>query len=95
MNIMKHQNFEEDTKKAIEESFMRTQEDLKTMTDRLYWNNSAGSTAVTVLIKGKKMYASWAGDSLATLYLKDDQYRELVDPHKPGKDVRYFILARC
>ena len=87
-NIIKHPDFETDTKKAIAESFMRTQDDLKEMTERLCWSNTAGSTAVTVMMKGKKMFVSWAGDSLATLYKAGDQHVELIDGHKPGKEVR-------
>ena len=86
-NIIKHPDFETDTKKAIAQSFMRTQEDLKEMTNRLGWSNTVGSTAVTVMMKGKRMFVAWAGDSLATLYKAGDQFVELIDSHKPGKPV--------
>jgi len=93
-NILNHPEFDTNTKKAMYESFLKTQEDLKAMTDRFYWNNSAGSTAGTVLIRGKTLYAAWAGDSMASMYIANDKHVELIDPHKPGSQTEKARIER-
>jgi serine/threonine protein phosphatase PrpC len=84
-NILQHALFNSEPEKAIAESFMNTQESLKKHADRLLQSNTAGSTAVVIIIKGKQMFIAWAGDSLASLFMSDGTIHELIDPHKPGK----------
>lgn len=85
-NVMKHDSFEENTRRTLAAVYLRTQEDFKEYTERLCLPNTAGATSVTILFKGKKMYVAWAGDSLACMFKKDGSNVELVDPHKPTKE---------
>jgi serine/threonine protein phosphatase PrpC len=86
VNIMNHPLLETEPLKAMTESFMKTNDELKEHTDRLCLSSTTGSTAVTILIKGKKMYVAWVGDSLACMFMKKSHV-ELVDPHKPASPV--------
>lgn len=89
-NLVKHPQFDSNIKVAIKETFLKTQDHLTSIPD-----GGAGSTAVVIIIKGKKLYVAWAGDSLATLFFKQGEYDELVDPHKPGKDVGFGLKYVC
>jgi transposase len=46
-----------------------------------------GSTAVAVALRGRRLLAAWAGDSLALL-AKRMRLLQLVLPHKPDRQVR-------
>lgn len=91
VNFMKHPDLETDPKKALAESFMFTNNELKEHSDRLYQSNTAGSTGVVIVFKGKKLLVGWVGDSMASMFCKKRDVK-LVDPHKPGDDVRFNII---
>ncbi|KAI3653253.1 hypothetical protein MP228_001200 [Amoeboaphelidium protococcarum] len=82
-NLMKHPELDTDFKKALTESFLKTQDELKEASDRLYLPTTAGSTGVVIVFRKNKMFVAWVGDSLASLY-REKETIELVNPHKPG-----------
>jgi serine/threonine protein phosphatase PrpC len=85
LNIVQNLLFERDTVKAIHEAYLLTQESLKQNAEYANSLNSAGSTSVSILIKGKTMFVSWAGDSLASIFRTDRHDEELIiPPHKPS-----------
>ena len=49
-------------------------------------NQRAGSTAVVALLRGSTLHVAWVGDSQAMLFRRG-QGVELVDPHKPDREV--------
>jgi protein phosphatase 1E len=93
MNIMKHDSLETDTKKAITESFMTMQDELKAHVERLSQPTTAGSTGTVIMFKGKKMYVAWVGDSLAAMFTTKKDI-ELVEPHKPSTEVSSKVQKR-
>ena len=46
----------------------------------------SGTTAVFTFIRGEKLYVGWLGDSQAML-VRQGQPLQLVDPHKPEREV--------
>lgn len=83
--MLKHEDFEKDVPKALKESFMRTQDDLKDASERLYLPTNTGSTGAVICFKGKKMHVAWAGDSMASIYTKKKDF-ELIHPHKATQE---------
>lgn len=57
----------------------------------LFQRACGGSTAVVVTIRGKRLLAAWAGDSLAFL-AKRMRLMQLVRPHKPNREVSDLAL---
>lgn len=86
-NILHHPSFIDDPKLALTESFLATQADFRKRMQRLYSSTNAGSTAVVLVIKGKKLFSAWVGDSSAVLYRKSGENIDLINPHKPTQEV--------
>jgi len=74
-----------DPREAIVESFLAV--------DRMFCEKAkteqirSGSTVVTAVIRGKMLYVAWLGDSRAVLY-HNNKINDLVNPHKPEREVR-------
>eukprot|EP00043_Microstomoeca_roanoka_P001111 m.30944 g.30944 ORF g.30944 m.30944 type:complete len:393 (+) comp10654_c3_seq1:83-1261(+) len=82
-NIAHHEALFTDTKKAIYEGWMKTDKDFLIKADRE--GIRSGSTAVTALIREKKMWLAWAGDSQCVL-IRNNQAELLTPPHKPNDE---------
>ena len=54
----------------------------------------SGATAVVSLIREKKLYVGWVGDSQACLVRKGES-QQLVVPHKPDREVRIKLISLC
>ncbi|GFT19091.1 hypothetical protein NPIL_208171 [Nephila pilipes] len=82
VNIVKHPAFLTDTETAIAEAYKITDENfLKKCSEE---NLKSGSTVVCALVREKKVYLSWLGDSQAVL-VKEGKPVIVTDPHKPER----------
>jgi serine/threonine protein phosphatase PrpC len=50
----------------------------------------SGSTIATVLITKDKLYVAWAGDCLVSLHFGNGQAKQLVNGHRPEREVNLF-----
>ncbi|XP_026330042.1 uncharacterized protein LOC113237646 [Hyposmocoma kahamanoa] len=80
--LVESAHFTKDLQRAMREAFLRTDTEFvrKSNQERA----CGGSTAVAVTVRGRKLLAAWAGDSLALL-AKRMRLMQLVRPHKPGR----------
>eukprot|EP00049_Salpingoeca_infusionum_P017889 m.354795 g.354795 ORF g.354795 m.354795 type:complete len:374 (+) comp17104_c0_seq1:488-1609(+) len=72
--------FRDDPVKALEEGFLKCDREFVEKSQRDCM--TSGATAVVTLIRGRKLYVAWAGDSQAML-CRDGEPQEIMVPHKP------------
>ncbi|CAB3255269.1 unnamed protein product [Arctia plantaginis] len=80
--VVESPHFTTDLRRAMRDAYLRTDNEFirKSNQERA----CGGSTAVTVAVRGRRLLAAWAGDSLALL-AKRMRLMQLVRPHKPGR----------
>ncbi|CAG9585186.1 unnamed protein product [Danaus chrysippus] len=74
--------FRRDLQQALHDAFIRT--DAEFVRKSHQKRAAGGSTAVVVCVRGGRLAAAWAGDSLALL-VKRMGLMQLVNPHKPDR----------
>ncbi|XP_064652751.1 protein phosphatase 1E-like [Lineus longissimus] len=82
-NLVRQPMFRDDPLTALRNAFLKTDEDfdIKAKNEGL----RSGSTAVAILLRDKKLYLSWLGDSQAIL-VKDGVPVSIMSPHKPERE---------
>eukprot|EP00055_Hartaetosiga_balthica_P002355 m.3681 g.3681 ORF g.3681 m.3681 type:complete len:392 (+) comp2109_c0_seq1:72-1247(+) len=83
LNVVEQPEYETDPKTALINGFLQT--DTKIVKKANRDAIQSGSTAVVVLMKGRKMYVAWCGDS-QTFLCRDGAAVELMNPHKPERE---------
>ncbi|CAH0604878.1 unnamed protein product [Chrysodeixis includens] len=80
--LVESPHYRADLRRAMRDAFLRTDNDFirKSNQERA----CGGSTAVAVALRGRRLLAAWAGDSLALL-AKRMRLMQLVCPHKPDR----------
>lgn len=81
-NLMKHPQFITDTKRAISETYKKT--DLDFLNSENNSSRDDGSTASTAVLIGKRLYVANVGDSRVVMS-KSGEAIPLSDDHKPNR----------
>ena len=78
IHLVKHQQFKLNPIEALKQAH--------TLTDKQFLRKDqpSGSTAVSVLLRGSKLYVAWLGDSACTLS-RGRQAVNLMQQHKPER----------
>ncbi|KAG8192145.1 hypothetical protein JTE90_027788 [Oedothorax gibbosus] len=82
VNMANHPDFLIDPSAAIAQSYKITDENFLKLSEKE--NLKSGCTAVCALIRDKRIYLSWAGDSQAVL-VKGGRPVLVTEPHKPDR----------
>ncbi|CAH2073462.1 unnamed protein product, partial [Iphiclides podalirius] len=80
--LVESPHFKVDLRRAMRDAFLRTDAEFVRKSDQE--RACGGSTAVAVAVRGRRLLAAWAGDSLALL-AKRMRLMQLVHPHKPDR----------
>eukprot|EP00050_Salpingoeca_kvevrii_P005779 m.285592 g.285592 ORF g.285592 m.285592 type:complete len:399 (+) comp11412_c0_seq1:265-1461(+) len=83
LTIAKQDSFKDSPLDAMRAGFLETDKDFLKKADRD--GLSCGATACAVLIRGKKLYIAWLGDSQAMM-VRAGKPVALMDPHKPQRE---------
>jgi len=81
-NIARHPLFLTDLRQAVTEAYLQT--DIAFNEHAKRQGLKDGTTVVTVVMRGKKMYTHWCGDSEGLLCHRSRSLK-LVDPHTPAR----------
>ncbi|KAL4223701.1 Protein phosphatase 1E [Mactra antiquata] len=82
-NLVHHCDLAKDPASACKSAFKVTDEQFIPKAKRERWRS--GSTGVTALVRGSKLYLSWLGDSQAVL-VRDGRCVTTMEPHKPDRE---------
>ncbi|XP_052737491.1 uncharacterized protein LOC112055609 isoform X2 [Bicyclus anynana] len=80
--LVESPHFTRDLRLATHDAYLRTDAEFIRKSNQK--RASGGSTAVSVAVRGRRLVAAWAGDSLALL-AKRMRLMQLVNPHKPDR----------
>ncbi|XP_069365662.1 uncharacterized protein [Maniola hyperantus] len=80
--LVESPHFARDLRQATHDAYLRTDAEFIRKSNQK--RASGGSTAVSVAVRGRRLVAAWAGDSLALL-AKRMRLMQLVNPHKPDR----------
>ncbi|XP_045445374.1 protein phosphatase 1E-like [Melitaea cinxia] len=80
--LVESPHFATDLRRATHDAYLRT--DAEFVRKSNMQRAPGGSTAVSVALRGRRLLAAWAGDSLALL-AKRMRLMQLVNPHKPDR----------
>jgi serine/threonine protein phosphatase PrpC len=80
--LARHPDFATDLPSAIEAAFKQTDAEFNKHAARFGLKD--GTTAVTLVLRGTKMYVHWCGDSEATLCHRSRSLK-LCEPHSPSR----------
>jgi len=83
INILRDEYFKKSIRDAIREGFLSTNELFFQYANREVIGDNVGSTAVFTMIKDKKLWIAWAGDSEACIYRKNGDFMQICATHKP------------
>lgn len=81
-NIVRHPEFATNLPAAISAAYKQTDADFNRHAAR--YGLKDGTTAVTLVMRGSKMYVHWCGDSEATLCHRSRSLK-LCEPHSPSR----------
>eukprot|EP00118_Oscarella_pearsei_P005345 m.24524 g.24524 ORF g.24524 m.24524 type:complete len:467 (+) comp28633_c0_seq1:36-1436(+) len=83
LNVLRHEAFLSNPEVALREAFLQTDKMFVEKAERE--SLRSGTTGVTVVIQGKRLYTTWLGDSQAVL-CREGKPVTLMSPHKPEKE---------
>jgi len=83
INILRDSNFNSKPTEAIKQQFIATNDQYFHYSEREAISDNVGATGVFTMIREKKLYVAWAGDSEAAIYKKGEGKPLCVPLHKP------------